>query len=153
MSRPTMVGRTVASAALLAMLALSGCQKSAAPGVQMGTYRGVLTVPGGELPFGMVLEQQGPTVSGYLINGPERLPLTEVKVSGAHLEISMPGYENRLIADASGPTLHGEVVLDKLGGKQQHVPFQAQLGQEYRFFPSATTDTPSVAGRWAVTFT
>ena len=149
-----MVGRLVATAALFGAVVLSGCQQSAPPpSVQMGTYRGVLALPGGDLPFGLVLEQQGSTVVGYLINGPERLPLNEVKVSGTHLEILMPGYENRLLADASGAALHGEVVLDKLGGKQQHVPFQAQLGQEYRFFPSAAGDTPNVAGRWAVTFT
>jgi thiol-disulfide isomerase/thioredoxin len=153
-SRHAIFSRCAAYAVLLAAVALGGCQRNTpAAGVQMGTYRAVLTVPGGELPFGLVLEQQGPAVVGYLINGPERLPLNEVKVSGTHLEILMPGYENRLIADASGPTLHGEVVLDKLGGKQQHVPLQAQLGQEYRFFPSAATDTPNVAGRWAVTFT
>ena len=153
-SRRTRFMRFAPLAALLAAAALGGCQKSTPPpAVQMGTYRGVLTVPGGDLPFGFVLEQQGPSVVGYLVNGPERLPLNEVKVSGTHLEILMPGYENRLLAEANGPSLRGEVVLDKLGGKQQHVPFQAQLGQDYRFFPAAATDTPSVAGRWAVTFT
>jgi thiol-disulfide isomerase/thioredoxin len=122
-------------------------------GVQMGTYRAVLRVPGGELPFGLALENAGAAVVGYLINGPERLPLNEVKISGSHLEILMPGYENRLIADADGTSLHGEIVLDKLGGKQQHVPLQAQLGQDYRFFAGATTGNADVSGRWAVTFT
>ncbi len=153
MTRHAKISRCAAQAVLLAAVALSGCQRDAAAGVQMGTYRAVLTVPGGELPFGLVLEQQGPAVVGYLINGPERLPLNEVKITGTHLEILMPGYENRLIADASGTALHGEVVLDKLGGKQQHVPLQAQLGQDYRFFPSTATGDPDVAGRWAVTFT
>jgi len=149
-----MVSHCAAQAVLLTAFALSGCQRNApAAGVQMGTYRAVLTVPGGEVPFGLVLEQQGPAVVGYLINGPERLPLNEVKISGTHLEVLMPGYENRLIAEASGGTLRGEVVLDKLGGKQQHVPLQAQLGLDYRFFPSTSTDNPDVGGRWAMTFT
>jgi thiol-disulfide isomerase/thioredoxin len=153
-SRHAMFSRCAAPAVLLAAAALSGCQPNTpAAGIQMGTYRAVLALPGGELPFGLALEQQGPAVVGYLINGPERLPLNEVKISGTHLEILMPGYENRLIADANGTILHGEIVLDKLGGKQQHVPLQAQLGQDYRFFPSPATDTPDVAGRWAVTFT
>ncbi len=162
-SRHKKVGRCAALTVLLAALVSGACQRSApgaglpgaAPGagVQMGNYRGVLSVPGGDLPFGLVLELKGTAVVGYLVNGPERLPLTEVKVSGAHLEILMPGYENRLVADASGPSLRGEVVIDKLGGKQQHVPFQAQLGQDYRFFPAAAADTPNVAGRWSVIFT
>jgi thiol-disulfide isomerase/thioredoxin len=156
--------------ALLAALVLGACQRSNAPadgapapaagaaaapvaaGVQMGTYRAVLRVPGGELPFGLALEKQADAVVGYLINGPERLPLNEVTISGSHLEILMPGYENRLIADAEGTSLHGEIVLDKLGGKQQHVPLEAQLGQDYRFFANPATDNADVSGRWAVTF-
>jgi thiol-disulfide isomerase/thioredoxin len=151
-----------AAIALMAAMALSGCQRDvpapgagappAAPGVPMGTYRAVLSVPGGELPFGLALEQQGAAAVGYLINGPERLALNEVKISGSHLEILMPGYENRLVADANGTSLQGEIVLDKLGGKQQHVPLRAQLGQDYRFFATAATDNADVSGRWLVTF-
>jgi len=159
------VSAVLGSAALVAAaLVLGACQREtpavgttappppAAAGVQMGTYRAVLSVPGGELPFGLALEKQGAAVVGYLINGPERLPLNEVTISGSHLEILMPGYENRLIADANGTSLHGEIVLDKLGGKQQHVPLQAQLGLDYRFFATAATDNADVSGRWAVTF-
>jgi thiol-disulfide isomerase/thioredoxin len=149
-------------ALLAAAMVLSACGReapavgagtaAAASGVPLGTYRAVLSLPGGELPFGLALEQQGSTVAGYLINGPERLPLNEVTISGSHLEILMPGYENRLIADADGTTLHGEIVIDKLGGKLQHVPLQAQLGQGYRFFATAATDNADVSGRWSVTF-
>ncbi len=151
-----------ASVVLLAATVLSACQRDApapgagaalaVPGVPMGTYRAVLSVPGGDLPFGLALEQQGAAVVGYLINGPERLALNEVKITGSHLEILMPGYENRLVADADGASLHGEIVLDKLGGKQQHVPLRAQLGQDYRFFAAAATDNADVSGRWSVTF-
>jgi thiol-disulfide isomerase/thioredoxin len=146
---------------LLAAWVVSACQRQAptaaaaqpaAAAVQMGTYRVVLQVPGGELPFGLALEQQGAAVVGYLINGPERLPLNEVNITGPHLEILMPGYENRLIADADGTSLHGEIVLDKLGGKQQHVPLRAQLGQDYRFFADSVAGSADVSGRWAVTF-
>jgi peroxiredoxin len=119
----------------------------------MGTYRVVLTLPGGELPFGLDLEPEGTTTVGYLVNGKERLKLDEVTVAGAHLEIRMPGYENRLIADAKDDELQGEVVLDKLGGKQQHIPLHAQRGREFRFFESAATDNADVSGRWAVSFT
>ncbi len=63
--------------------------------VKMGTYRVVLQMPGGELPFGLELEAAGFSTVGYLINGQERLLLNEVKIAGSHLEIRMPGYENR----------------------------------------------------------
>jgi thiol-disulfide isomerase/thioredoxin len=138
--------------------ALSGCNHGAssadaAPsGVKLGTYRAVLTLPNGELPFGLELVKEGSDTVGYLLNGKERLKLSEVKINGSHVEIAMPGYENRLTAEASGGQLSGEVFLDKLNAKNQHIPLKAQLGQTYRFFESSASDNADVSGRWAVTF-
>jgi thiol-disulfide isomerase/thioredoxin len=155
-------GALALSVLALSALGLSGCQRgapsgaaaaSAAPDVPMGLYRAVLTLPGGELPVGLDLEREGTATVGYLQNGPERLKLDEVTVAGSHLEIRMPGYENRLIADAKGDDLEGEVVLVKLGGKEQHIPLHARRGPTYRFFETPGTDNADVSGRWAVTFT
>lgn len=131
----------------------SGAAAGAEAGVKMGTYRAVLQTPGGDLPFGLQLVREGSQVVGYLLNGEERLPLREVKTSGSHLEISMPGYENVLSADASGNELKGEVFLVKLGGKNQHVPLHATLGEQYRFFAKPTKNSADLSGRWAVNFT
>lgn len=132
---------------------LSSCHRGAPAVVRMGSYRAVLTLPGGELPFGLDLAPGGAATIGYLVNGKERLRLDEVAVTGAHLEIRMPGYENRLIADATGDELQGEVVLDKLGAKQQHVPLHARRGQGFRFFEAPSDTATDLSGRWAVTFT
>ena len=138
--------------------ALCGCNHSAPQadatpsGVKLGIYRAVLTLPNGELPFGLELAQEDAGTVGYLLNGKERLKLSEVKISGSHLEIAMPGYENKLTADAAGDQLSGEVFLDKLNAKNQHIPLKAQLGQTYRFFQSSSSDNADVSGRWAVTF-
>jgi thiol-disulfide isomerase/thioredoxin len=140
----------------LGVLALAAChrgpQPPAAPGVLTGTYRAVLQLPGGELPFGLELAREGSSMIGYLVNGNEQLKLSEVTVTGDHLVIRMPGYENRLIADAAGDKLHGEIVLDKMGGKQQHIALRAQLGPTYRFFATPAKKNADVSGRWAVTF-
>lgn len=139
-------------------MALAACGHSGAPGsaagdgIKTGTYRVVLQLPGGELPFGLDLEREGPGWTGYLINGPERAKLTEVAVDGAHLEIKMPGYLNRLTAGAKGDQLQGEVVLNRLGGNDQHLPLHAQYQQTYRFFPQASATVADVSGRWTVTF-
>src|SRR5271156_581405 len=80
---------------------LGGCQRgdpqSAAaaavdtpPQVSMGSYRAVLSVPGGGLPVGLDLERAGAATVGYLVNGPGRVKLDEVTVTGPHLEIRMP---------------------------------------------------------------
>jgi peroxiredoxin len=126
---------------------------SSGAGVKMGTYRAVLETPGGDLPFNLALVREGSQVVGYLLNGEERLPLREVKISGSHLEIRMPGYENVLSADATGNTLKGEVFLVKLGGKNQHVPLHATLGEQYRFFEKPAKNPADLSGRWAANFT
>jgi thiol-disulfide isomerase/thioredoxin len=154
---------------VLSLVTLAGCHRGspqsaaadadAAPsssqstGVKLGSYRVVLKTPGGELPFGLDLVQKDAGVVGYLVNGQERLLLSEVKIDGAHLEIRMPGYENVLTADAVGDQLRGEIFLVKLGDKNQHVPLEATLGENYRFFASPATDNADLSGRWAVTFT
>jgi peroxiredoxin len=149
-----------------AALALAACHHGDAPAaagagnndVKMGTYRVVLQTPGGELPFGLELAQRDTALVGYLINGQERLLLSEVKITGSHLEIRMPGYENVLKADAVGDQLQGEVFLVKPNGKNQHVPLRATLGTNYRFFEKAASngtaarDPADVSGRWAVNF-
>jgi thiol-disulfide isomerase/thioredoxin len=147
----------------LGVLALGACHRAAppgsaatagdAPGVPMGIYRAVLTLPGGELPVGLDLEREGTATVGYLINGPERVKLDDVTIAGTHLEVRMPGYENRLVADAKDDELRGEVILVKAGGKLQHIPLQARHGALYRFFETAAPDHADVSGRWAVTFT
>jgi thiol-disulfide isomerase/thioredoxin len=155
--------------AFMGALTLAGCHRDAAQngaagtaapaagaqaarGVQMGSYRVVLQTPGGELPFGLDLVQKGSQTVGYLVNGQERLLLSDVKIAGAHLEIRMPGYQNVLTAEAAGNELKGEVFLVKLNGKNQHVPLHATFGERYRFFDNPTSDNADVSGRWAVKF-
>jgi peroxiredoxin len=143
---------------LAAALALAACHQADAPApaaasnndVKMGTYRVVLKTPGGELPFGLELKQQDSRPVGYLINGEERLLLSDVKITGSHLEIPMPGYENVLKADAVGNELNGEIFLVKLNDKNQHVPLHATLGDTYRFFGQPAGDNADVSGRWAM---
>src|SRR5260370_5747524 len=99
------LGALGSSALGLGALSVSAChrdtaQSESAPAVGMGTYRAVLSLPGGELPFGLDLEPEGTAIVGYLVNGKERVKLDEVTAAGAHLDIRMPGYENRLIAAA-----------------------------------------------------
>jgi thiol-disulfide isomerase/thioredoxin len=141
-----------AAATWAATWATAGWAGGPPAGPLPGTYRVVLQSPGGDLPFGLDLERQGAGWIAYLINGKEHLRVTDVAVQGPAIEIRMPGYENRLTAVAEGPRWHGELVLDKLGGKDQHIPLQAERSQAYRFFPRASGAVADVSGRWAVTF-
>jgi peroxiredoxin len=145
---------------LAAALALAACHQADAPvpaatlsnDVKMGTYRMVLKTPGGDLPFGLELKEQDSRPVGYLINGQERLLLSDVKITGSHLEIPMPGYQNVLKADAAGNELQGEIFLVKPNDKNQHVPLHASLGDNYRFFEHPASGSADVSGRWAMKF-
>ena len=97
--------------------------------VPSGLYRGVLQLPGGELPFGFELRRDGGGTVAYLLNGPERIKLTDLVIRGGHLEIGMPGFANRLVADADGDALRGEVDIERLGGKHVHIPLLLERGK------------------------
>jgi thiol-disulfide isomerase/thioredoxin len=152
--RRVILRRIGGCALALGALAQAACHRetpaattASVPRVDLGTYRAVLTLPGGDLPFGLEIEREGSAAVAYLLNGGERLRVTEVTIAGPHLDIRMPGYENRLIADAQGGELQGEIILDKMGGKQQHIPLHAKLGRGYRFFEGAAGETTGVAGQ------
>src|ERR1700722_7181356 len=129
-SRTARIAAFSRNAAFLSyVIVLAACGRAGVSGsaasdaIKPGTYRVVLQLPGGELPFGLDLQREGSGGwVGHLINGPERLELREVTVGGSHLEIKMPGYENHLTADAQGGELQGELVLIKPEGKDQHIP-------------------------------
>ncbi|MFI4890162.1 MAG: TlpA disulfide reductase family protein [Steroidobacterales bacterium] len=142
---------------LAAAWLLAGAMAAAAPsadpaGVALGRYRAVLTLPAGELPFGLELKREGTATIGYLLNAQERIRLSEVSISGAHMEIQMPGFLNRIIADARDGQLQGELQRSRPGAELQHIALRATLGEHYRFFPAPAPQAANVAGRWAVQF-
>jgi thiol-disulfide isomerase/thioredoxin len=137
---------------LLALPALAAPAGADQAGVPLGHYRVVLSLPGGELPFGLELKREGTTPVAYLLNAQERLRCSEVTIKGSHVEIQMPGFMNRIIADASDGSLKGELERTRPGAELQHIPLSAHLGDRYRFFPTPAPQPAKIAGRWAVVF-
>jgi thiol-disulfide isomerase/thioredoxin len=113
----------------------------------------VLDLPGGELPFALDVAQQDGKFVLFLVNGEERVRVSEVTVQDGRLAAKMPGYENTLSAAIEGDELKGEVSLLRAGGERQVLPFRAVHGQTWRFFEQPVSDNADVAGRWSVTFT
>ena len=143
---------TAFAVAALTLAAASGCgQKSRE--LQLGNYRAVLELPGGELPFALDVAQQDGKFVLFIVNGEERVRVSEVSVKDGRLEAKMPGYENTLSAVIEGDDLKGEVSLLRPGGDRQALPFRAVHGQTWRFFEEPVSDNADVAGRWSVTFT
>jgi len=118
-----------------------------------GTYRATLELPGGELPFGLDVAKEEAGLVLYLVNGEERVRVTDVTVADGRLEATMPGYENTLTAEIRGGKLAGEVSLLRAGGERQVLPFRAEAGEAWRFFETPSSDNADVGGRWSVTFT
>jgi thiol-disulfide isomerase/thioredoxin len=137
---------------LVALAIVAGCG-SRSRELQPGSYRAVLELPGGELPFGLDIASEESGFVLTLVNGEERVRVTEVTVSEGRLTATMPGYENTLTAEIRGKRLQGEVSLLRPGGERQALPFRAEEGQTWRFFAQPATDNADVAGRWAVRFT
>jgi peroxiredoxin len=152
--------------AMAALLLVAGCtqreptvaatQPAPAEASFEGQYRAVLQLPAGELPFGLEIGVHAGRSVAWLINGAERLQVDDVTIAGEQVEMTMPGYQNRLVATRDKDGLRGSITLVKLKGEKHVIPFIATRGARYRFFAqqgAAATVPADVAGRWATTFT
>jgi peroxiredoxin len=158
-------GLRIACATAALLLAVTGCSRREPPAATQGAppeaglagqYRVVLQLPAGELPFGLEIATHDGRSVAWLVNGPERLQIDDVTIAGDKVEMTMPGYQNRLVATRDPAGLRGSVTLVKLKGEKHVIPFTATRGAGYRFFASqgGTAAQPAdLTGRWATTFT
>lgn len=142
---------------LLLCVLMSSCTRTGPDTAELkeGTWRAVLQIPGGELPFTFEVAQANDAPVVTLVNGPDRVRITEVTLSGTELTLRMPGFENRIVATLEGDRLRGTLTMIKAKGAHQQIPFAANFGDSWRFSrdAAATTSSPvNLTGRWAVTF-
>jgi peroxiredoxin len=129
-------------------------------------FRATLETPGGELPFGLEIAQEGEQPVLFLTNGPERVRVPEVKIAEGTLTADMPGYENTLTMQEKDGVLTGTVKILRKHGEWKTLALRGERGKTHRFFapsaadgkvdavaPAATTPVANVAGRWSVVFT
>ena len=109
-------------------------------------------VEGGDLPFGLELAREDGTLVAYLINGPERVRATEVRLDGDTLAIQMPGYQQRIEATWRDGRFEGTLQLLRPRGVIRDLRFVAMPGQDWRFFPKPDAAPMDFSGRWALTF-
>jgi thiol-disulfide isomerase/thioredoxin len=137
---------------LLTVVAACGRGDSATGDPPLGAYRGVLSVAGGDLPFGLELAEEDGEIVAYLINGPERVRAPDVRLDGDELEIKMPGYPHRLEARFVDARFEGMVHFLRPRGVIKSVRLVAVPGQDWRFFPAPDAKPADFSGRWAITF-
>ena len=158
-SRPGSVPRALHAAARLAgfacaLVLVAACHRGAnAPQSWSGDWRVALQLPGGELPFGLELRDSGGRLQATVVNGAERIPVTEVALENGALELRLPGLDTVLEARQQRGRLEGTVTMIKKHAVKQAIPFVATRGSDYGFFADHPVAAAQVAGRWAVTFT
>jgi peroxiredoxin len=135
----------------LVFVALLGCGRGT-DSVPLGQYRGVMSVEGGDLPFGLELVEENGAVVAYLINGPQRVRATEVELENDRLSIQMPGYQNRIEARFAEGRLEGTVQILRPRGVVRSLRFVGMPNQNWRFFPEPDAEPKDFSGRWALTY-
>jgi thiol-disulfide isomerase/thioredoxin len=149
--RLALPARAILVLAALAALA-AACARGAAEGPPLGPYRAVVSVEGGDLPFGLELAREDGDIVAYLINGPERVRADDVRLEGNELAIQMPGYQQRIEATYSDGRFEGILRLLRPNAVIRDLRLVAVPGQSWRFFPKPDAAPKDFSGRWALTF-
>ncbi|MFN0007523.1 MAG: TlpA family protein disulfide reductase [Planctomycetota bacterium] len=150
----------------IALLALQGGRsersdygvalRTPAEELHAGSWRAWLESPGGELPFGLEIDNQGGKLSATIVNGEERILVPSTTAEGADIVLDMPHYDSSIRARISpyGTRLTGE--WRKRSGVERWtvMPFQAEAGDAPRFRPieDVRMTTQALEGRFAVKF-
>jgi hypothetical protein len=119
--------------------------------LQPGDYRGVITTPEGELPFGLHASREETGMALHLLNGEERTRVPQAEVGEGQLKARFESNAATVTAEIRGDRLSGTVKLPGAGGGQAEYPFAARAGQAWRFFEEPVNDNADVEGRWDVT--
>jgi hypothetical protein len=153
-SRSALAGLRSSVALVVCCLALAACSRNDSRELQPGSYRATLELPGGKsVPFGLDVAREESGTVLYLVNGPERVRVPEVATEPGQFTARMPGYENTLRATVSGEKLQGEFALVQGDDRVLRLPFEARLGETWRFYPELLADNADMSGRWDVAYT
>jgi thiol-disulfide isomerase/thioredoxin len=115
-----------------------------------GTWRGVLSAQGQEIPFLFDVATDGGKPTVTLRNGEERLKLDEITTAGDSTTIRLGVFDAALVVRADGADkLKGTWV--KYDGKEPYrVPFAATKSEQQ--YPTTTSQPQSFDGTWKVEF-
>ncbi len=121
-----------------------------------GAWRAWLDSPGGELPFGLQIDQKNGQLAAWILNGEERIPVPQTVLESETLTLDMDHYDSRLQAEVTqdGTRLDGFWRKRRGPDSWSELPFHASWGQTHRFETSRdeVNDAAAVTGRWAVDF-
>ena len=117
-----------------------------------GIWRGVLTNSAGKnLPFNFLLSDTAGMPQLAVMNGDERLKVTDIKMSGDSVFIKMPLFDSEFRLRYMAGYLVGKWIKH-LGVTDARMDFVAQPGASWRFFKSPPVPAVNVTGRWSAIF-
>ncbi len=126
-----------------------------------GQWRGVLSSPGGELPFLFELHETSGAYRAVITNGDEAAPVSSVAINGNEIEIDFDWYDSEIIATLSDDRSVMKGRWRKTSADKDTVlDFAATRGVPVRFMPQQGSANDAVSlegvnidGSWRVEFT
>ncbi len=136
--------------AIMVQIGFAGPAVAAEPGFA-GTWRVALTLPGGELPFGLQVRQAGGTTTAVLLNPPERLRAEHAEIVGDMLVVAFPSYDARLeLRLTPGGKLQGQAFMLRSTGPVT-VAANGVRGT-WRFSPKPMRAAVDLSGKWLLAY-
>ncbi|MFI5159255.1 MAG: TlpA family protein disulfide reductase, partial [Sphingobacteriales bacterium] len=137
---------------LIILFCLFGSAVFAQSKLPIGIWRGVITnTSGHDLPFNFEVRDTAGHQQIVVMNGAERLKVTEVKSVGDSVFIHMPLFDSEFKLKLVGNKLQGNWIKHS-ADKQYFLPFKATANTNYRFFAPGQASNLNVAGRWTAIF-
>ncbi len=117
-----------------------------------GTWRGTLkTSSGNSLPFNFIVGDTAGKQQLTIINGAERLKVTDINTIGDSVFIRMPLFDSEFKLAKNSDGLTGKWIKH-VGTKDAVMDFRAKPNQNWRFFKQASAPGYNVSGRWTAIF-
>ncbi len=122
-----------------------------APVLESGYWQATISLPGAEIETGLEISNDGDIYQASLVNGQERVRISEVSFTNNELVLRFPGFNNEIRAVLADDKLSGELTIVRRYGETQVMPFTATPGGE-RSLESNESPRHDMSGRWAVKF-
>ena len=141
--------------ACAALLSVGACNEppavDEAPVLQSGVWQASITLPGGEIETRIEISSDGEDYQASLVNGQERVRISDVSFSDGELLLRFPTFNNEIRATLADGKLEGELTIVRRFGETQVMPFTAMPGNE-RSQEGSEAPNHDMSGRWQVQF-
>jgi len=132
------------------LLLLAACGKQVGTAAPSGSYRAGITLPSGELPFGLDVAQENGAPVATIVNGDNRVRAERTRFEHGRLILDFPSYDSSLEAELKPDgTLAGTAHLYRRSGRID-ASLTAKPGIAWRFFARQDTPAAALTGRWLI---